>query len=88
MAQVVCYIRRDTLYSDLLEEGTYMAYSSLSKTVIQLIPSRCGDYYCHDGIMQIDGLDEIAGGNSGCLLPHSRRTAPCSCTSTDKRRTA
>ena len=69
--RIVRYMGDDTLYSDLLDDGRYMAYASLAKTVIQLIPCRQGDFFCSDGVIRIDGIDGMLSGRAGRLLPHS-----------------
>ncbi len=65
------YIGEDTLYSDLLDDRPFIAYSSPDRQLIQLIPCDWGDLFCNDGMIRIAGLDSLANGEKGLLIPYS-----------------
>jgi hypothetical protein len=67
---VVRYEGNNTLYSDMLEPGSYIVYASLKECKIQIIPNEDGDIGCVNGRLRIAGLDEMMGGMEGRVLPH------------------
>ena len=65
------YVGEDTLYSDLLEDVPFIAYTSPDRHLIQLIPCKLGDIFCNEGMIRIAGLDGLVNGEKGLLVPYS-----------------
>ena len=71
LRKVFRYIGNDTLYSDLLDDMPFIAYSSPDRHFIQLIPCDLGDIFCNDGMIRLSGLDSLVNGKEGHLIPYS-----------------
>ena len=70
LRKIFRYMGNDTLYSDLLDDRPFIAYSSPDRKLIQLIPSDWGDLFCNDGMIRIAGLDRLVNGEKGLLIPY------------------
>ncbi len=66
----VRYVGNNTLHTDMLQDGLYIAYATLGGRKIEIIPHEHGDLECVDGNIQMDGLDRIMAANRGCILGH------------------
>jgi len=72
-SDVVVYAGNNTLRTDMLEDGRYIAYASLDGKRISIIPNKDGDLCCNRGEIQMDGLDDMMREHPHSVLGHTEK---------------